>query len=241
MTQDQLDSMSTNGFVVLSNLFSTEEIEELESRLGDFHRNHELALSAGSGESGISRAGEILFSSHIAEQDERVKEFTRCEKMVSLATQLLGEDVDLYWNQTVYKNPETAKEFPWHQDDAYTPVYPSPYLTCWLAVSDATLDNGCISVLPGSHVGGLRPHESSPIGLVGHSSDHPDQGIQVPISRGSLILFWSTLLHKSGPNLSAGMRKAYIIQYAPKGLRKVGESEPIPDLIPISRGGESVR
>jgi phytanoyl-CoA hydroxylase len=237
LNQTQLDDMTTHGFVVLKDLFTHEEIEQLEVNLATFHLRHEAVLQASTGSAGISRAGEILFSDHIAEQDEDVKEFTCHEKLIALTTQLLGEDVDLYWNQTVYKNPETSKEFPWHQDDAYTPVIQSPYLTCWLAISDATTENGCISVLPGSHTDGLRPHENTPIGLVGHSADHPDQGIQVPVSKGSMILFWSTVLHKSGPNLSNEMRKAYVIQYSVKGIQKVGESTPIPNLIPVARRG----
>ena len=68
------------------------------------------------------------------------------------------------------------KEFPWHQDDGYTPVAPSPYLTLWLALNDATEDNGCIWVLPGSHKCGLVEHKPSPIGLICHASDDPDQG-----------------------------------------------------------------
>jgi phytanoyl-CoA hydroxylase len=240
LNNDQIAQMATLGYVVLENLFSDMEISELETHLGEFHQRHEEWLKANQGQGGISRAGEILFSDHIAEKDEHVREFIKNKKMVALSTQLLGPDVDLYWNQTVYKNPETTKEFPWHQDDAYTPVEPSPYLTCWLAVSDATTQNGCISVLPGSHLGGLRPHVETPNGWAGHPADHPDQGIQVPIPRGSMILFWSTVLHKSGPNLSGGMRKAYVIQYCPQGLAKVGESSPIPDLIPVARGGFQV-
>lgn len=223
------------GFVILENLFTKEEISELEAHVGAFHKRHEEALKNSTGTEGISRAGEILFSCNIAEQDEDVYAFVKNEKMKAITTQILGPDVDLYWNQTVYKNPETSKIFPWHQDDAYGEVVPSPYLTCWLAISDATTENGCISVLPGSHKDGLRPHVKTEIGLVGHSADHPDQGIQVPIPSGSMILFWSTVLHKSGPNLSTGMRKAYVIQYAAQGLKYADPEKQMADLLPIAR------
>jgi phytanoyl-CoA hydroxylase len=240
LNEAQLNQMNEDGFVVLSNYFDHSEICQLEQDLLNFHTKHEEMLRASGGESGISRAGEILFSDHIAEQNEAVLAFTKHQKMVDLTTQLLGPDIDLYWNQTVYKNPENEKEFPWHQDDAYTPVAPSPYLTCWLAVSDATEENGCISVLPGSHKQGLIPHEQTKLGLVGYSSEAPDQGIKVPIPKGSLIAFWSTTLHKSGPNLSTGMRKAYVIQYATTGLRRKADGLLIPNLLPIARGNAPV-
>ena len=110
--------------------------------------------------------------------------FVTRPEFVAIATQLLGPDVDLYWNQSVFKQPEGKREFPWHQDDGYTPVTPSPYLTLWLALNDATVENGCISVLPGSHKRGLVPHRPSDIGLVCHDADDPDQGVPVPVKAG---------------------------------------------------------
>ena len=107
------------------------------------------------GTEGISRAGEIAFTAFLAEQDENIRAFVKRPEFVAIAVQMLGPDIDLYWNQSVFKGPEGTKEFPWHQDDGYTPVEPSPYLTLWLAVNDATEENGCISVLPGSHKQGI--------------------------------------------------------------------------------------
>jgi len=237
LTPAQLSAMDTDGFIVLENLFDEATMAELDANLTAYQSRHEQDLIAAGGASGISRAGEILFTDHIAESEPSVLKFVKNEEMVSVATQLLGPDVDLYWNQTVYKSPETAKDFPWHQDDGYTAVDPAPYLTCWLAVTDATVENGCISVLPGSHRGGLRPHVQSPIGLVGYSNDEPDQGIPVPISKGSMIVFWSLVLHKSGPNVSNGVRKAYIIQYSKAGLRRVDSGELIEGLFPVTRDG----
>ncbi len=158
-------------------------------------------------------------------------------EFVAIATQLLGPDVDLYWNQSVFKQPEGKREFPWHQDDGYTPVTPSPYLTLWLALNDATLENGCISVLPGSHNRGLVPHINSPLGLVCHGADDPDQGVLVPVQAGSMAVFQSLTMHKSGPNLSTGTRKAYVIQYSQSGLRHAETGELIPNQIPLARAG----
>lgn len=236
----QHEQMSTKGFIVLENFFDAETMATVDANLSEYHKAHEERLKAEGGVAGISRAGEILFSDHIAEQSDSIKAFVTRPEFAKLTSELLGPDVDLYWNQTVYKNPESTKEFPWHQDDAYTPVNHSPYLTLWLAISDATEENGCISVLPGSHIGGLRPHAGSDIGLVGYPSDAPDQGIKVPISSGSMIAFWSTVLHKSGPNLSTGMRKAYVIQYCKTGLRWIAGDHLVENLIPVVRNGQSV-
>ena len=232
-TAKQQEELATLGFTIISDFFDASEIDSLDRSLTEFHVRSEAKLRSEGGTAGISRVGEILFSPHIAEQSSAVRAFVSNEKMTAVASGLLGPNVDLYWDQTVYKNPEAAREFPWHQDDAYTPVTPSPYLTCWLAITDATVENGCISVLPGSHANGLVPHQQTELGLVGYSNSNPDQGIFVPVRRGSLIVFWSTVLHKSGPNVSHGIRKAYIMQYAARGLRFAKTGELVPDLIPI--------
>src|SRR5262249_14429454 len=152
-----------------------EEMNALTEAIEAYHKRHEEVLEQ-VGTQGISRAKEISFTSHLAEQDETIRAFCERPEFVALTTQLLGPDTDLYWNQSVFKGPEGDKQFPWHQDDGYTPVIPSPYLTLWLALNDATVENGCVWVLPGSHKKGLVPHEPSPIGLICHSLDDPDQG-----------------------------------------------------------------
>lgn len=238
ITAEQRRQMDENGYTVLEDVFTSDEMEALAERIERQQKRHEERLKEQGGAEGISRADEITFTAFLAEQDEEIRAFCERPEFVAITTQLLGPDIDLYWNQSVFKGPEGEKEFPWHQDDGYTPVTPSPYLTLWLALNDATLENGCISVLPGSHKGGLAPHRQSPIGLVCHEADDPDQGAPAPIRAGSLIAFWSLTMHKSGVNRSNGWRKAYIIQYSHAGLHNARTGEPIDNRIPIVRGGK---
>jgi phytanoyl-CoA hydroxylase len=245
ITEEQKNILNEKGFFVLENVFSQWEMDELAKEIENLQKVHverlilEQASSAESGVTDISRPDEITFTCHLAEQNEAIRAFCKRPEFVAITADLLGPDIDLYWNQSVFKLPEGEREFPWHQDDAYCQVAPSPYLTLWLALNDATPENGCISAMPGSHKNGLVPHTQSPIGLVCHSSEHPDQGLQVPVKAGSLAVFWSMTFHKSGVNRSQGMRKAYIIQCAKAGLRRVDSGELIPDLIPIVRFGQA--
>lgn len=238
VSAEQRAEMDERGFYVFPDVFTREEMEELSVALDAHERRMRENLQSIGGESGISRADEITFTDHIAEQDETVAAFLKRPEWIALTTAFLGPDVDLYWNQTVFKQPEAPREFPWHQDDAYTPVVPAPYLTLWLAINDATPENGCISVLPGSHLGGLRPHAPSPIGWVGYSSEEEDQGLLVPATAGSVIAFWSLTLHKSGPNRSSGIRKAFVVQFCAEGLRLVEGNQLIEGLMPIARSGQ---
>lgn len=239
ITPAQRKQLDENGYFLLENVFTSAEMDELAERIEAYQRRHEERLRASGGTQGISRADEITFTSHLAEGDAAIRAFVQRPEFVAITTALLGPDVDLYWNQSVFKQPEGKKEFPWHQDDGYTPVEPSPYLTLWLALNDATPENGCISVLPGAWKRGLLPHRQSPIGLVCHESDDPDQGVLVPVKAGSMAVFWSLTPHKSGANVSSGPRKAYVIQYSHAPLKSLRTGELLTDKIAIARNGKA--
>lgn len=236
ITGEHHQQMETQGFCVLENVFSVPEMNDLAVLIEAFQKKHEAEIAAKGGTEGISRANEITFTSHLAENNPAIMAFCKRPEFIQITGEFLGKDIDLYWNQSVFKMPEGNKEFPWHQDDGYTAVSPSPYLTLWLALNDATPENGCISALPGSYKRGLLPHLHTPLGLACHSAEDPDQGVRVPVKAGSIAVFWSLTCHKSGPNLSSGVRKAYIIQYSQAGLKNATTGEEIPNLEPIARG-----
>src|SRR5262249_9579590 len=107
------------------------------------------------------------------------------------------------------------------------------------ALNDATPENGCISVIPGSQKKGLVEHRRDPIGLICHELDDPDQGILVPVRAGSMAVFTSLTFHKSGVNRSQGMRRAYVIQYSCAGLKNAKTGEVFQNKIPVARNGKA--
>jgi len=232
--------MESQGFTVVESVFTEWEMADLAKLIEEHQRRHVERLAAKGGTSGISRAEEITFTDHLAENDPGIMEFVKRPEFVDLTTTFLGPDTDLYWNQSVYKAGKGTKEFPWHQDDGYTAVDPSPYLTLWLAINDVTIENGCVWFMPGSHRLGLTPHEETPIGKACYSLEDPNQGVPAPLKAGSIAVFWSLTMHKSGLNVSNGMRKAFVIQYAHAGLRFAHTAELVPGLTPVARDGIAV-
>jgi phytanoyl-CoA hydroxylase len=235
------EEMNSRGYAVVEALFAPSEMDHLAGLIEEHQRRHNERLAAvGGTDGGISRADEITFTDHLAEGDPGIMQFVKRPEFVEITTEFLGPDTDLYWNQSVYKAPGGTKQFPWHQDDGYMAVDPAPYLTLWLAINDVTVENGCVWVMPGSYKKGLLPHEDTPIGKACYGLDNPNQGVPVPLKAGSLAVFWSLTMHKSGLNVSDGPRKAYVIQYAPKGLRYAHNSELVPGLTPVARDGMAV-
>src|SRR5690348_13926022 len=98
--QEQRAQFAQDGFFVLENVFSTEEMEALEAAIDRHTLTHNDRLREGE-QGGISRADEIQFTAFLAEHDEAICTFATQEKMAAVAVALLGPDVRLYWNQAV--------------------------------------------------------------------------------------------------------------------------------------------
>jgi ectoine hydroxylase-related dioxygenase (phytanoyl-CoA dioxygenase family) len=134
---------------------------------------------------------------------------------------LLGtDDVSTFLSQFIFKNPGAWGQ-PWHQDSYYFPFEPArPVVGVWLAVTEATLENGCLHVLPGSHREPVHEHvpDRRPDAQYGYVEivDH-DMTASTPIlmAPGDLLLFDSHLMHRSTDNRSAGLRAAMVYHYAP--------------------------
>jgi ectoine hydroxylase-related dioxygenase (phytanoyl-CoA dioxygenase family) len=223
--------MNEQGFTILPSVFGPLDLARLDAALTDFWETNRRD----------SNPREVIFGQKVAERCDIVRNFVQRQEFIDISTAFLGPDTDLYFNQMVYKSPEGNKPFSWHQDDAYGPVEPSPYLTVWMAITDATVENGCVSVLPGSHKQGLMEHHDSEFGLACRSHDDPTQGFLVPVPAGSLICFWSTMMHKSGPNLSSGTRKAFVMQFCPPGTRHKASGMLIKSRIAVARDKKGPR
>ena len=238
------------GYFVLESALAPSDVDELLAEIDPFeHRQEEALREMEGGRFFIARADEITFTTHRVVPSPRLRRFTSSPLFVGLCADLIGPDVRLYWDQAVYKKPGTESPFPWHQDNGYAFVEPQQYLTCWVALTDATEDNGCPWVVPRLHRLGTLAHEYSDIGFV--CLREPADPVPVPASAGSIVVFSSLTPHSTGPNRTDQVRKAYIVQFAPDGARviRLGTDGTPGDPVPadegsrqyeVLRGGEPV-
>jgi ectoine hydroxylase-related dioxygenase (phytanoyl-CoA dioxygenase family) len=216
VTAEQAHHYDKEGFFVLEGALHPGEVAQLTEAIEPFEAALEEALRAREGgRFFIARADEITFTTHLVLRSSLLRRFTSSALFADLCADLLGPDARLYWDQAVYKKPGTESPFPWHQDNGYAYVEPQQYLTCWVALTDATEDNGCPWVVPGLHRLGTLAHEYSDIGFV-CLRDPPD-AVSVPVAAGSIVVFSSLTPHSTGPNRTDAVRKAYIAQFAPSG------------------------
>ncbi len=136
-------------------------------------------------------------------------------RLLAILEQLIGSPVKLIQDMALLKPPHIGGEKPWHQDNAYFLMEPlEKVVGVWIALDRATVENGCMHVVPGSHRSGPRPHYHDrdcqlPDDVVDVSHD-----TAVPLGPGGALIFSSLLHHGTPPNASADRRRALQFHYA---------------------------
>jgi len=215
LTEEQATSYDERGFFVLGGAFDDETVRRIRDEIDPYEEKSTDWLRSKGGSVAISDADAITFTTHLVKRSAFLKEICSTGVLADIAHDLIGPDVRLYWDQAVYKKPEKPRPFPWHQDNGYAFVEPQQYLTCWIALTDATEDNGCPLVVPGLHKLGTLEHWWTDYGF--QCVDDPSDVIPAPTKAGGIVVFSSLTPHQTGPNVTDDVRKAYIVQYAPTG------------------------
>ena len=142
-------------------------------------------------------------------------------RAASIAAQLHGPGMQIDYDQLLAKRPyKDDAIFEWHQDQAYWPVLPDPRTaTCWLAIDDSTLENGCMRFVPGSHLHPMRSHRplkndrGESHTLLCDVDPSRDEVRPMPIRRGDVTVHNERVLHGSGGNRTSGWRRAYVVAF----------------------------
>jgi len=180
-------------------------------------------------------------------RDTVFAEFAHSAEVVDPVSELITPDIDVFLSQFIFKTPGAWGQ-PWHQDSFYFPFEPArPVVGVWLAVSAATLTNGCLHVLPGSHTEPVHTHvpDRRPGANYGYFEivDH-DMAASEPVlmDPGDLLVFDSHLMHCSTDNESDGIRAAMVYHYAAAGtIDHTDEYFPtINDWVPARRNARAV-
>jgi ectoine hydroxylase-related dioxygenase (phytanoyl-CoA dioxygenase family) len=119
---------------------------------------------------------------------------------------------------------------PWHQDQGViTPdADETDVLSVWIPITDATIENGCLCMIPGSHRDGLAPHCFEIPPKYRSANVTP-----LPMKAGSAVLFHRLTKHASLPNLSDDIRFSFDLRYSPVG-KPTGREE-FPGFVACSR------
>jgi ectoine hydroxylase-related dioxygenase (phytanoyl-CoA dioxygenase family) len=151
----------------------------------------------------------------------------------------------VWHDQALFKEPGTGKNrTPWHQDAPYWPhTDRNRQTTIWIALQDATIENGCMSFVSGTHRVGALP----PVDLGDNPQDifsyvphiKPVKPKLIELKAGSCTFHNGLTFHYAGPNKSTGTREAFAIIYMPDGTIYSGQPHVVTDAMdPRPRTGE---
>lgn len=145
-------------------------------------------------------------------------------RALAVARDLIGEDAVLDFDMLIHKAPHTGVATPWHQDAAYWIDLPDTRaVSIWVALDEATLDNGCMWYVRGSHLLPIRQHRPTSDGSnieCDCSEDEPGATF-VPLSPGEGTAHAGGTLHYSRGNTTDRTRRAYILNYRSSDMIKI--------------------
>ncbi|HEY1963029.1 MAG TPA: phytanoyl-CoA dioxygenase family protein [Rhizomicrobium sp.] len=230
-----------NGFFVLRGLISPTEAARVEDEIVSQIRAHPPELHPGEA---LYQAGPnyAIFpekepSPSAVNPEDRIAKVFNChaeglageiarrDAIVDIVADLLGPELDCFQSQFIFKNPGVIGQ-PWHQDSYYFRFDRQPQVGVWLALSRATLDNGCLWVLPGSHKKSIFEHipdrrpaaNRAYMEIVSEDDSSRQPALMEP---GDVLFFHSYLMHMSTDNVANERRAAVVYHYARAGTQAI--------------------
>ena len=215
LTAGQADQFNAEGFFIYRNAFTPDELAAVTAAIDPLEQATIDYANGKGGRFRLTVTETISFTIHIAGQSPVLAAFAQHPVVRDICHDIMRQPVRLYWDQSVYKKSERPQEFPWHQDNGYTFVEPQQYLTLWIPLVDVDETNGCPWIAPGLHKLGTLEHWQGETGRI--CLEQAEHAVAAPAKAGDIVVFSSLAPHRTGPNLSQAVRKAYILQYAPEG------------------------
>jgi len=243
LTQEQVEEFRREGVIVAENILSDADFAPVIAAYEEFldKRAHELLAEGKISELHEGEPFDRRFAS-LYDQSKEINrgldimearlpemfEFLRNDNLLDAVETLIGSEITCSPIQHIRAKPparceaDQAASFfnvPWHQDAGVTweEADDSDIVTCWMPLVDATVENGCMEVLPGVWKQGFREHQAEG-GTTIRPDLMPDTAPRpVPVRKGGVIFMHRHTPHRSTSNLSEGVRWSLDLRYQKTG------------------------
>jgi non-heme Fe2+,alpha-ketoglutarate-dependent halogenase len=215
LNADQIEQFHRHGYVFPIDAIAADEVAVLRSKLEVVE-----ARQGGHLLSEQRNKGHLLF--------KWLDDLIRDPRILDPVEQLIGPDI-LCWNTLFWIKEAGSKSFvSWHQDTRYWGLSNDKVVTAWLALSPASIDSGCMRVMPGTHRGDVLTHqdrydENNMLTRGQEISDplNEDNAVHMSLASGQLSIHNYRLAHASGANNSADRRIGVSMHYMPPDTQQI--------------------
>jgi phytanoyl-CoA hydroxylase len=238
LTDAQVRQFQEQGWLAVEGVFTAAEVQVAKVALADFihgritpkdgrsHvqeepalRNADGSLAAETLEERELRVRKVFDFTH---HDERLASLTMQPRLRRLLDRLIQPDSRLIQDMALLKPPRVGSEKPWHQDTAYFDWLPlGGIVGCWIALDPATVENGCMQVIPGTHLEGPVAHFHHRDCQMADERVQVNRAIAVPLAPGGVLFFSGLIHHGTPPNYSPDRRRALQFHYAAAECRNM--------------------
>ena len=222
LTSAQLASYRERGHLTVPGVFAPQLMEQI---IDDIQRWGEEVLAGLPAEQrawyvdgGVKAKTVLRKLDNPHHQRAAVRQLAFEPRLVEMVEDLIGAGVSVYFSQIFFKPPEGGGPKPAHQDNYYFgPNDAEALVTAWIALDDATLDNGCLYYAEGTNRSPVYAHVTPPgepynLQLPAETlALHP--ATAAPVPRGGVSLHHGNTFHHSGPNHSTAWRRACALHY----------------------------
>jgi ectoine hydroxylase-related dioxygenase (phytanoyl-CoA dioxygenase family) len=225
VSADQLAAFRRDGFLLVKDLSSAEEIESLRApfdRMFSERRGWDAGdlfdmVGLDGPEKGLALP-QLVWPSRY---EPLLRQTKLASNARSIAEQILGPGLENDLEHAISKPPFSGAATPWHQDDAFhrkgSGVPES--ISIWMPLQDVTVESGCMQYIRGSNLGPLYPHRSPHNdprihGLETTSVPDLTNCVAVPMRAGDAVIHLSRTLHSAGVNTTDQPRRAYVLGFS---------------------------
>lgn len=220
LSPEQVAEYERDGFIFPLRVLSDEEVLLLRGELENWERERGAAID-------FPEKSKSYLLFNWADQ------LVHHPAILDAVEDLIGPDILVYHSTLFLKEARTPAYVRWHQDSTYFHLEPHLHVTAWVALSDASVQAGCMHALPGSHRWGAFAHDDQPEPMnmirrgqgISRRFDH-ETGVPMPVMAGEMSLHHTDLVHASGANNSDDRRIGYAISYIPAHVRPTGTVRP---------------
>lgn len=241
--QDATLQFHEHGFCHVDGLFSDDDLNAIEAFFEDYKHHGGKVFDGGHDYEEIDPQKRQVRAMQPHRYSEKARGWFLNPKVMDVLANLLGREA-LGAQTMYYYKPPGARGQAMHQDNFYLLASPATCIAAWTPIDDATEDNGCLWVVPGSHRHDIHcPEEGSTRTWFNYGDSHikpfPRDAKPVPVEvmRGQTLFFGGNLIHGSGPNRTKdSCRRTFIGHYVDEATESLSRYyHPV-----LNRHGETV-